>query len=103
MSTIVSSIHRLYKVVTSALEPFYWLTYLSQVFNPPPTPVLSDSSLIRFGILGAALVVPAVLISPVKSHPEVVVYAVAARNERKAVAFGKKHEIPKVYTGSNGY
>jgi predicted dehydrogenase len=58
---------------------------------------------IKFGILGAAQIAPQALISPSKSHPEVEVYAVAARDEKKARDFGKKYGIPKVYGGKNGY
>jgi predicted dehydrogenase len=63
----------------------------------------SESRPIKFGILGAARIAPAALISPSKSHPEVEIYAVAARDEKKALGFGKKHGIPKVYGGNNGY
>ena len=63
----------------------------------------SDSIPIKFGILGAARIAPAVLISPARNHPEVEVYAVAARDEKKAVAFGKKYGIPKVFWGNDGY
>lgn len=63
----------------------------------------SASKPIKFGILGAAKIAPFALISPAKSHPEVEVYAVAARDERRALDFGKKHGIPKIYGGHNGY
>jgi len=69
--------------------------------NPPRVP--SDSNAIKFGILGAAGIAPPALITPALSHPEVVVYAVAARDMIKAEAFAKKHSIPKVYGGPNGY
>jgi hypothetical protein len=42
------------------------------------------------------------LIIPAKSHPEVIVQAVAARDRSKAEAFAKSHDIPEVkdtYTG----
>ncbi|KAJ3890485.1 NAD(P)-binding protein [Lentinula edodes] len=58
---------------------------------------------IKFGILGAANIAPAVLIIPAKSHAEVIVYAVAARDQGKAENFAKKHGIAKVYGGSDGY
>lgn len=72
------------------------------MFNSPLL-LHSDSKPIKFGILGAAQVAPAVLIRPAKSHAEVEVYAVAARDEKKPTTFAKKHVIPKVYTGKNGY
>ena len=37
------------------------------------------------------------MINPARSHPEVVVYAVAARNKDKAEAFATKHGIEKAY------
>jgi len=62
-----------------------------------------DVKPIRFGVLGAAAIAPSALIYPVKSHPEAVVYAVAARDKVRAEAFAKKYKIPKAYGGSNGY
>ncbi|KAJ3812505.1 NAD(P)-binding protein [Lentinula aff. lateritia] len=58
---------------------------------------------IKFGILGAANIAPAALIIPAKSHAEVIVYAVAARDQGKAENFAKQHGIAKVYGGSDGY
>ena len=40
---------------------------------------------------------------PVQSHPEAVVYAVAARDLERARAYAKKHGIEKAYGGANGY
>ena len=73
------------------------------MFNPPRLQGLPDAAPIKFGILGAARIAPDALIAPARSHPEVAIYAVAARDEKKARAFGKKHGIPKVYAGPNGY
>ncbi|KAJ7033240.1 hypothetical protein C8F04DRAFT_957820 [Mycena alexandri] len=42
-------------------------------------------------------IAPDGLINPVKSHPEAVVFAVAARDKERAGAFAKKHGIAKVY------
>lgn len=61
---------------------------------PPP---------LKFGILGAAKIAPSALITPAKSHPEVVIYAVAARDLGKAQKFAKDHGIEKVYGGSGAY
>jgi predicted dehydrogenase len=69
--------------------------------NPPAS--LEKDSPIKFGILGAAKIGPIALISPASNHPEVTVYAVAARDPRKATAFAKKHRIEKVYSGPTGY
>jgi hypothetical protein len=64
----------------------------------------SDPRPIKFSVFGAAQVTPMVLIAPAKSHPEVeIYYAVAARNEKKAVDLGTKHVIPKIYGGRNTY
>jgi predicted dehydrogenase len=65
--------------------------------------VRSDSISIKFGILGTARIAPASFVAPAQNHPEVEVYAVASRDGQKAVAFGKKHGIPKTYGGENGY
>jgi predicted dehydrogenase len=62
-----------------------------------------DVKPIKFGVLGAAAIAPSALIYPVKSHPEAVVYAVAARDKARADAFAKKYKIPKTYGGPNGY
>ncbi|KAI0076155.1 NAD(P)-binding protein [Panus rudis PR-1116 ss-1] len=71
--------------------------------NPPEVPLSTSSKPIKFGILGAANIAPIALISPAKSHAEVVVYAVAARSVDKAKAFAEKHKIEKYYGGSNSY
>lgn len=61
----------------------------------PPKPAKKDDAL-RFGVLGAANVAPLALIIPSKSHPEVIIQAVAARDRQKAEAFAKSHGIPEV-------
>ncbi|KAJ7781863.1 NAD(P)-binding protein [Mycena maculata] len=71
--------------------------------NPVEAKPLPDSKPIKFGILGAAAIAPSALIDPAKSHPEAVVYAVAARSHDRAAAFAKKHNIEKVFGGPNGY
>jgi len=73
----------------------------SQVYNPPTSPASAASSL-RFGILGAAAIAPNALIQPAQSHPEVTVYAVAARDIKKAEAFAKKWGIEKVHGSYQG-
>jgi predicted dehydrogenase len=37
------------------------------------------------------------------THPDVVVSAVAARDQVKAKRFATKHGIKRVYSGANGY
>ncbi|KAJ7224058.1 NAD(P)-binding protein [Mycena pura] len=86
----MSSVFGLVKRVTTAL-------------NPPATQSSPDTKPLKFGILGAAAIAPDALITPVKSHPEAVVYAVAARSKDRAAAFAKKHGIEKVFGGPTGY
>ncbi|KZP21094.1 NAD(P)-binding protein [Athelia psychrophila] len=69
--------------------------------NPPVLPV--QASPLRFGILGAANIAPNSLILPARNHPEMVVYALAARDAKKAEAYAQKHQIEKVYSGAHGY
>ena len=64
---------------------------------------IGENAPVRFGILGAANIAPMALITPALSHPEAVVYAVAARNLEKAQKFAKKHGIEKVYGGPQSY
>lgn len=90
-----------------------------QLFNPSQ-PAKADGAL-KFGILGAAAIAyvsivclmtlakstdisirPNALIIPAKSHPEVIIHAVAARDKKKAQAFAKKHGIPKVHESYAG-
>jgi predicted dehydrogenase len=42
------------------------------------------------------------LIGPAKSHPEVIIQAVAARDKTKATAYAKKHGIPQVFDSYQG-
>jgi predicted dehydrogenase len=72
------------------------------VFNPPAPEAPTESPL-RFGILGAANIAPIALILPVKNHPDAVVKVVAARDQKRADAFAKKHGIPKAYGGPSAY
>ncbi|KAK1974516.1 hypothetical protein LZ30DRAFT_754661 [Colletotrichum cereale] len=64
------------------------------IFNPPVAP--KQDGAVRFGILGAANIAPMALVTPARSHPEVVVQSVAARDRGKAAAFAAKHGIPDV-------
>lgn len=43
-----------------------------------------------------------VLINPAKTHPEVKVQAVAARDKHRAVAYANKHGIPQVHESYDG-
>ena len=42
------------------------------------------------------------IIGPAKSHPEVIIAAVAARDEKRAHNFAKKYKIPIVYKSYQG-
>ncbi|KAK1448994.1 hypothetical protein CMEL01_08309 [Colletotrichum melonis] len=64
------------------------------IFNPPVAP--KQDGAIRFGVLGAANIAPMALIIPAKTHPEVIVQSIAARDRKKAEAFAAKHGIPDV-------
>ncbi|KAH9847871.1 NAD-P-binding protein [Lenzites betulinus] len=61
------------------------------------------SNPLRFGILGAARIGPDALINPAKSHADVVVAAVAARDATKAAKYAKTHRIAKTFSGANAY
>jgi predicted dehydrogenase len=51
---------------------------------------------IRVGILGAAKIAPAAVITPAQDNPDFVVVAVAARDRSRAEAYAKEHGIPHV-------
>jgi len=59
--------------------------------------VRKEPSPLRFGILGAADIAPIALTIPALNHPDVVVYAIAARSLERAQTFSKKHNIQKAY------
>ncbi|KAI8964698.1 NAD(P)-binding protein [Daldinia sp. FL1419] len=63
------------------------------VLNPPEVP--KSAGPLRFGIIGAADIGPMALILTAKSHPDVVVQTVAARDTTKAKAYARKHGIPE--------
>jgi len=45
---------------------------------------------------------PMAIIAAAKSHPEVIIAAVAARDEGKAKTYAKKHGIPVVFGSYQG-
>ncbi|KAF4966926.1 hypothetical protein FSARC_5459 [Fusarium sarcochroum] len=65
-----------------------------QSSHPPEPPKATNA--LKFGILGAAKIAPDALINPAKSHPDVIIQAVAARDRGKAEIYAKKHNIPQV-------
>ncbi|MFF0527953.1 Gfo/Idh/MocA family protein [Nocardia amikacinitolerans] len=58
---------------------------------------MTEDSRLRIGILGAARIAPAAVIQPAGRNPEVVVAAVAARDQSRAEGFARKHGIPRSY------
>ncbi|KAI3397093.1 hypothetical protein diail_11236 [Diaporthe ilicicola] len=64
------------------------------IFRPPVAPKQDDA--LKFGILGAANIAEMALVTPAKSHPEVIIHAIAARDKARAVAYAKSHGIPEV-------
>ncbi|KAL9601662.1 MAG: hypothetical protein Q9219_002382 [cf. Caloplaca sp. 3 TL-2023] len=63
-----------------------------------PTSVPKHENAIRIGLLGASKIAPIAVIAAAKRHPEVLVAAVAARDEKRAAAYAKKYSIPIVHT-----
>ncbi|KII87474.1 hypothetical protein PLICRDRAFT_55428 [Plicaturopsis crispa FD-325 SS-3] len=68
-----------------------------KTFNPPTATKNADA--LKFGILGAADIAPSATILPAKSHADVVIHGIAARDLTRAQAFAKKHGIAKAYGG----
>ncbi|KAJ7702977.1 hypothetical protein B0H17DRAFT_1157125 [Mycena rosella] len=52
---------------------------------------------LNFGCLGAANITPGALVNPSRTHPELVLYAVAARDAKRAEEFAKEHGFQKSY------
>ncbi|KII96205.1 hypothetical protein PLICRDRAFT_241926 [Plicaturopsis crispa FD-325 SS-3] len=76
---------------------FGFVKRVYSMLNPPVAP--KNANALKFGIIGAADIAPLALIAPAKSHPDVVIHAIAARDLTRAQAFAKKHGIPKAYGG----
>jgi predicted dehydrogenase len=86
------------------------ISRLYGAFFPPI--VEKKSGALRFGILGAATAAyvsiysmfivlltvssPLGLVVPAKSHSEIILQAISARDRTRAEAFAKKHGIPDV-------
>ncbi|KAJ7497512.1 NAD(P)-binding protein [Mycena latifolia] len=88
---------------------FALLSRLYRISNPPKAAVDTGSSVdstlktLNFGCLGAAKIAPGAIINPSRTHPEVVLYAVAARDTKRAEEFAKEHGFQKSYGGDTGY
>ncbi|TCD67078.1 hypothetical protein EIP91_000591 [Steccherinum ochraceum] len=83
---------------------FGFVKRVYQINNPPTPTVAPDAPPpLRFGIFGAAKIAPNALIIPAKSHAEVIVTAVAARDLDRAKQYAKKWGIEKAYGGKDAY
>ncbi|KAJ7209258.1 NAD(P)-binding protein [Mycena pura] len=88
---------------------FALLSRVYNILNPPEVKRgdVSDGDrplkALNFGCLGAAKITPAALIQPARTHPEVFIYAVAARDATRAEAYAKKHGFEKSYGGPTAY
>ncbi|PWY98617.1 NAD(P)-binding protein [Testicularia cyperi] len=90
--------------MATALKDLY--SRLANIYTAINPPVVSKAVAgkdgaatqpLRMGILGAANIAPLAVISPAKSHPDIIVSGVAARSKAKATAFAKKYGIPHVF------
>ncbi|KAL6298661.1 hypothetical protein BKA93DRAFT_810137 [Sparassis latifolia] len=84
-----------------SLDLFSFLARLRKTNNPPV--VEKGANPLRFGLLGAAKIAPDAIVKPIQCHEDAVLVAVAARDQRRVEAFGRKWGIPKTYDGSNAY
>lgn len=82
--------------------PCYRIAYIILKRNRSPSSDLSPPPL-RFGILGAARIAPKALITPAKTHADVVIAAVACRGKGRGESFAQKHKIPRTFTGPTAY
>ncbi|GAC76971.1 dimeric dihydrodiol dehydrogenase [Moesziomyces antarcticus T-34] len=92
--------------MATAIKDLYGrLSNVYTSFSPPSVAkrTVSDAAAgssagpLRLGILGAANIAPPAVIIPARSHPDVIVSAVAARSKDKATAYAKKHGISHVF------
>lgn len=89
----------------SSVFGVFWRVYAAFI-SPPRLHNVEDNDTLpplKIGILGAAAIAPSALVLPAKSHPEVELYAVAARDISRAEKFAKKHGFKKWYGGTDGY
>ncbi|KAF9262879.1 NAD(P)-binding protein [Marasmius fiardii PR-910] len=81
----------------------FW-SRIRNISNPPVDAIRAkESNALKFGCLGAAKIGPSALIKPSKTHPEVLLYAVAARDSARAEEYARTHGFQKSYGGENGY
>ncbi|KAA1469098.1 NAD(P)-binding protein [Dentipellis sp. KUC8613] len=73
-------------------------------FHPPAPAAPSESSPpLRIGVLGAANIAAMAIMRPAQSHPDVVVHAIAARDQARADAFASKWGVARAYGGEGAY
>ncbi|KAJ7717666.1 NAD(P)-binding protein [Mycena metata] len=82
---------------------FALLSRIHHILNPPKVKKDDHARTLNFGCLGAAKITPGALVKPSHTHPEVNLYAIAARDEKRAEAYAKEHGFQKSYGGENGY
>ena len=68
-------------------------TFASQAKGDPQA---KNASALRFGILGAARIGPTAFIEPARTHPDVIVAAVACRDKERGEQYAQKHGIVNV-------
>lgn len=78
---------------------FFWRNFKGAF----PTPVKKSPDALKFGILGAANIASIAFVTPAITHPDVIVAAIASRDETKGRKFAQKHSIPQVYWGQDAY
>ncbi|KAF7316499.1 hypothetical protein MIND_00169000 [Mycena indigotica] len=79
--------------------------WVTPIWRPPrcAADVGSTGKPLKFGCLGAAKITPGALVKPARTHPEVVLFAVAARDPKRAAEFATEHGFQKSYGGPNCY
>src|ERR1700749_184013 len=58
---------------------------------------MSDTKIVRIGVLGSARIAPSALIAPARDNAEAGVVAVAARDRGRESAYAQKHGIGRVH------
>ncbi|KAK7043766.1 hypothetical protein VNI00_008378 [Paramarasmius palmivorus] len=81
-----------------------FLSRIQKISNPPSDAIQpKENNALRFGCIGAAKITPGALVNPSRTHSEVVLYAIAARDKARAEGFAHKHGFQKSYGGATAY
>lgn len=83
MGVVISTLHRIWQI------------------NYPPAPP-KNLDAIRIGVLSPAWITSLALLTPSKSHPDVIITAVASRSLERAAVYAKKFGIEKWYGSYEG-